>query len=275
MPVSRNFYQVVSDAVADVAEHGFDSQERVDRWVAEIRAAAVRSMIPEYALAGRLREGLRAVYRKWVERGAILRHHPGVSAFKLQMIAPRLHAELDRRVHTSADLIRLNRAEAVEATLRRFRGWTSSVPPGGSRVTDKTDEAAAVRKAMASLPFEERRVAIDQAHKLFASISSVVATDNGAIAGEWVSHKYQAGYDSRPEHDARHGKIYLFRDSWARDAGFVKPGPAGYADEIDQPAEAVYCRCFWRYIYALRRMPEDMLTAKGKMELNRTREMAA
>jgi hypothetical protein len=47
----------------------------------------------------------------------------------------------------------------------------------------------------------------------------------------------------------------------------VKPGPNGYTDAITQPGEEVFCRCFYEYIYALRDMPDDMITAKGKAKL--------
>jgi len=44
----------------------------------------------------------------------------------------------------------------------------------------------------------------------------------------------------------------------------MKAGPAGYLDEITQPGEEPFCRCFVRYIYNIRNLPDDMLTQKGK-----------
>ena len=35
-----NFYETLSAALADLQQHGFDSVERVDRWVEKLRAAA-------------------------------------------------------------------------------------------------------------------------------------------------------------------------------------------------------------------------------------------
>jgi hypothetical protein len=43
----------------------------------------------------------------------------------------------------------------------------------------------------------------------------------------------------------------------------VKPGPAGYLDEITQPGEEVFCRCYVTYLYNLRSIPDYMLTQKG------------
>jgi hypothetical protein len=47
--------------------------------------------------------------------------------------------------------------------------------------------------------------------------------------------------------------------------------PNGYTDEIEQPGEFVYCRCYYQWIYALRDLPRDMLTQRGIDELQRVR----
>jgi hypothetical protein len=268
-----NFYETVRAAVADLAEHGFDSIERVNKWVAAIEAAALRDLIPEATLEARLRETLEAVYRKEIVNGGILKMHPGVGRFTLQNVAPRLHAELDRRMAASRDLIVLNRREAIEKTKRRFRGWASSVPAGGSKAVDRREETEDVRKALRSLPYEERRVAIDQGYKFLSSLSATLASDGGAIAGEWHSHWRQLNYDYREDHKERDLKVYLVRNSWAHKAGFVKPGPSGYLDEITQVGEEVFCRCWMTWFYALSQLPAEMLTKKGAAEIVRVRAL--
>lgn len=263
MPVSRNFYDTVADAVRDFAAHGFDSRERLERWLAAIAGAARRSLVPEAKLVDETRAALAAIYRAQVERGLILKRHPGVSAFTLAQVAPRLHAELERRILASAGLIKLNRAAAVEKTLQRFSGWASSVPAGGSRAAEKKVEADSVRKALASLPFEERRVAIDQGFKMVSALSDILANDAGAIAAVWRSHWRQSGYQYREDHKERDGRIFLVRDSWAHTKGLVKPGDDGYVDEIERPSELPFCRCYYHFLYSLDRLPHDMLTRKG------------
>jgi hypothetical protein len=37
-----------------------------------------------------------------------------------------------------------------------------------------------------------------------------------------------------------------------------------YTDEIEQPAELVFCSCAYQYVTALRDLPETLLTAKGR-----------
>ena len=124
-----------------------------------------------------------------------------------------------------------------------------------------------IRKALSQLPFEERRVAIDQSAKLVSSISNIVAVDGGAIAVQWNSHWRDASYNFRPDHKARDGKVYAIKGNWAIEKGLMKAGPNGYYEDDELFAEAPFCRCFGSYIYAIRRLPDDMLTEKGRQSL--------
>lgn len=267
----RSFYETLTDAINDIAEYGFDSVARLDSWVEAIRAAAVRDLIPEQVLEDRLREVLGDTYRRLVDGGGILRMHPGVSPFTLERVKPRLRAALDRRIVAAANLIRDNRQRAIAQTLQRFSGWVSSVPPGGTRSIDRRQVKQTARKALASLPFEERRVLIDQGHKFTANLSDLLATDGGAIAGVWHSHWRQTGYDYREDHKERDGKLFLVRDSWAIKRGLVNVGGQTYTDEITKPGEEVYCRCYYRWLYGLDRLPDALLTRLGRDALQAAR----
>ena len=233
--------EVLTAAIADFEEHGFDNQERLDRWESMLREAIRVNVKSQTAVEDELRRALRAMYDRLVNSAQVLRAHPGVEKFRLTNLAPRLRSELERRIMASAQLIKLNRAEMIEKTLRRFSGWMSSVPPGGSETIDKAQVKAEVSKPMRSLPFVERRVLIDQGHKLNSSISAVLAYDSGAIAAVWRSNWRQANYDFREDHKARDGKVYLVRDSWAVKQGLVKVGRAGWSDDVTQPAEEPFC----------------------------------
>ena len=202
-----------------------------------------------------------------VEKGQIVQFHKGVSRFTIERVRPALRAELDRRIMASANLIKLNKEQAVAKTLQRLQGWSTSLPKGGSDTTDKAKIKKDIRKSLASLPFEERRVIIDQSHKLRASLSEILATDGGAIAARWHSNWRQINYDFREDHKERDGLVYVMRGCWALEQGLIKAGPAGYTDDITQPAEEPFCRCYFTFIYHLRSLPDDMLTAKGKAAL--------
>lgn len=241
MPTSPTFTDILTAAVADLVENGFTDAERVVRWQEALRKAAEASILPLKQMEDMLRESLRAIYARMIERGGLLRYHSGVARYTVEKLKPAMRVELQKRILASADLIRLNRTQEITRTLRRFSGWASSIPAGGTEVAKRRETKEEIRKPIASLPFVERRVLIDQGHKFISSLNSIVAEDGDAIAGRWHDHHRQAGYDYRPEHKERDGKVYLIRDSWAHKAGFVKPGPAGYTDEITAPAEEVNC----------------------------------
>ena len=263
----RTYYEVLGDAVNDLSTHGFDSAERVAYWQERIAEAMGQSMKSQAQMQEQLREALAAIYKRLVDQGGAIKHHPGVSRFRLERLRNDLRLELDKRIMASADLIKLNREQAKAKTLQRFSGWATSIPKGGSDQVDKNAEKANIKKALGSLPFEERRVLIDQGHKLTASINEVIARDNNAIALRWVSHWRQAGYNYRVDHKERDGHVYLLRTSWARTAGLIKPGEAGYYDEVTAVGEEPFCRCYATYIYNLRDLPDDMLTQKGTKAL--------
>jgi hypothetical protein len=260
--------ETLTAAVNAFSLSGYQSPEQLDYWMARLRAAATAELISESQLQNMLKRSLKAVYDKQVERGAILAEHPDLPRFTLDQVKPQLRRELDKRIMASADIIKLNRDKAVEQTLQRFSGWATSIPQSGSKLVDKVEQKTAIRKSFSALPFEERRVLIDQGHKLTAAISDVLAKDSGAIAAEWRSNWRQKGYNYRPDHKERDRKIYLLKSSWARDKGLVKPGPNGCYEDITAAGQEPFCRCHIRWVYGISGLPEDMVTAKGRIVLD-------
>ncbi|CDY79469.1 hypothetical protein BGLT_02250 [Caballeronia glathei] len=271
----QTFFQVISEAIREFETNGFDSIERLTFWVDKIRRAAVETLTPESVLNEELTRVLTGTYKRLIDDGQILKAHPGVGRFTVDRLKPKLRTELDRRLMVSRNLIKLNRQQMIEKTTQRFAGWASSVPAGGSRAIDTKDVKENIRKAMTSLPFEERRVAIDQGHKFVGSLNEIIAVDGGAIAMRWNSQWKRRGYGYRVEHKERDQKIYLLRSSWAKEKGLVKPGPAGYYDDITKVGEEVYCSCFATWIYNLRDLPDDMITVAGKKSLEEVRAKIA
>jgi hypothetical protein len=266
------FYETITAAVNDMARSGYDSQKRLDGWVAKIRQAATSSMVTKAMLDRTLRATLSTIYKRMVTRGGLFKYHPGVSKFTVERLTPKMRSELDRRVAASANLITLNREKSIQSTLQRFSGWASSIPAGGTTQANKPEVKETVQKSLKALPFEERRVLIDQGHKFTSAINDIVATEGGAIAMVWNSNWRQSGYNYREDHKDRDKQVYLFKSSWARDKGLVKPGPAGLLEDITKPAEEPFCRCYGTYIYSIGKLPEEMLTKKGKDELAAVRE---
>lgn len=270
---ASDFYRVLSEAVGEMSETGFDSPERLAYWIQRIREAAIRSMTPTHVLEAALANNFRESYRRLIERGGITKFHPGVGRFTVDRLKPKLRRELDRRLMASRELIKLNRAASIEKTVQRFSGWATSVPDGGSDVVNKRETKADIRKALAQLPFEERRVAIDQSAKFVANLNNIIATDGGAIAAEWHSNFRQTNYNARVEHKERDGQIYVVRDNWAISQGLMKLDGRSYTDDITMPGEEVFCRCTYRHLYSLRSLPPGMVTSKGLESLARARAL--
>lgn len=273
MPKQSQFQQTLTDAVADFTKNGYDSEQRLEEWVRRLRAAAEAEVIPEYEAAAQIRAVLGDIYQRLVDRGGLLKHHPKVGRFTLERVKPKLRQELDRRILASTNLIKLNREQAVENTLHRFSGWATSIPIGGTKAADRTEVKASVKSRLTSMPYVWRRLHIDQGHKLLANLNEILALDGNAIAMRWRQHYTR---NPRETHKARDGKVYAIRDNWALERGLMKAGPAGYTDEITKPAEEVFCRCTGTYLHSLRQLPPEMITQKGRDELERVRkELAA
>lgn len=271
---AQSFYSVVSEAIRHFEQNGFTSAEDLAMWTERIRKAAIDSLTPESVLNEELQRSLGGIYKRLIDDGQILKTHQGVGKFTIERLKPKLRVELDRRLAVSRSLIKLNREQAVEKAIQRMTGWASSIPAGGSRAVDVKDTKDHIRKALTSLPFEERRCVIDQSAKFVASLNEIVAVDGGAIAMRWHIRR-SPGYHNRPDHKERDGKIYLLRSSWAKEKGLVKPGPDGYYDDITKVGEEVFCSCFATWIYNVRDLPEDMLTAAGKKSLEEARAKIA
>jgi hypothetical protein len=259
--------KVMQAAIQDLLAHGFDSEARMEHWVSQLRTAIRADLVPESQVNAKLTRLFGQLFAQQVGKGRVLKLHQGLSRFTLDQLAPRLHHELDRRILASANLIKLNRARMMEETVQRFAGWSTSIPPGGTRAIKLKDVTPNLLKPFNKLPFEERRVHIDQGHKLISDINDIIASDKGAIAQVWHSHWRRPGYNYRVDHKERDGLVYLIRGSWAHQEGLVKAGQAGYSDQVTKPAEEVFCSCYVSYIYNLRDLPADMLTAKGRAKL--------
>lgn len=268
---TQTFQEVLTAAVRDITENGYDDIARLDEWLRRLRIAAVVDLPAAEEIQSRMQLAMKAVFERTFTKSAMLKYHPGVPRFTIERLKPFARAELDRRIVASAQLIKLNREQAIEKTLQRFSGWATSIPGRGSRVVDKIDVKEHIGKPLQQIKYGARRCSIDQGHKLVAAINEVVAQQNGVIAYRWRSHWKRAGYDYREDHKERDQLIYLVRGNWAQEQGLVKKGEAGYYDEITAAAQEPFCQCYVVAIYSLRDLPPEMLTTKGRDLLEQTR----
>lgn len=271
----RTYREVVDEAVNWFAEHGYTSDEDLRYWEDRISRAADAAMGSTAEAESMLRDVLRAAYEKLIARGGIVKHHPGIGLYAIDRVRPELRAILDRRIMASANLIRLNRAKMKAQTLARLSGWATSIPAGGSGNVDKRAEKDKLKKSIASLPFETRRVLTDQGHKLASAVNETVAVGGGAIAAVWHSRFRQPNYDYREDHKERDSKVFGIEGSWAYEKGLAKKPPDGWTTDITKPAEEPFCRCSYVYVYTLGQLDKvspEALTEKGRAALASARE---
>lgn len=271
--LNPSFRSLLLEALREFAERGYRSEGDLHEWLMRLHHALEREMQTDAAIRKQIGNALDAIFHREVIRGGVQKRVPGVQRYTIDRVAPQLRAELDRRIYAGIDLIKLNRAAAVQKTLQRFAGWTTSVGPAGSFVKPRELREAAneIAKPVSQLRFEKRRVAIDQGHKLSASVAHVVAMGAGAIAGIWHDRgEFDHGYDARPEHLARSGTLYLVRGSWALTEGLIaKRGVEYYDDLPDQAAQLPYCSCWVEWQTSPRALPDTLLTVKGREWLRR------
>lgn len=165
----RTLYEVLTDAVNYYVNHGWDSEKSLLEWCRKLRVAAQRET-PDDTVA---RKHLTAIYSRLVIDGGALRDQPpdGPKKITVEKLKPEFRKELDRRIFASANLIKLNREQAIEKTIQRFQGWVTSIPPDGVSEIDRREVKSGFQKSVKDMDFISRRVAIDQGISWQATLS--------------------------------------------------------------------------------------------------------
>jgi hypothetical protein len=272
---AHNFTATLNAAIDEICRRGFDPSLAA-YFAAQIERAARARVKPLVDIKAKMKRSLMAVYRRAVPDNRVPKHHEGLSLITMKRIEPQLRTIMHNRIFEIDRLVKKNQDQSIEKIENSFLGWANSVPPQGAEPATARDMKAAVAKQFQSLRFAENRVFIDQSHKLRSNIDDALAIEGGAIAQQFHSNWRQAGYNYRPDHKERDGKVYLIRDSWALKAGLIKPDPRlpggqQYGDQITRPGEEIFCRCWVTSLYSLRDLePFDMLTKKGVDALKST-----
>lgn len=262
------FYRILSKALTEFARYGYDSKERLNYWIGQLRMAAGHLFASDEETRKTIARALSMKFKSATSDSAFKRNHPALQQYVKQRVGPKLAPILERRILASVDLIKLHRDQSIEKVLQRFSGLVTSIPDGGTRLLELAESKKAIGKSLRQMRFEERRVVIDQGHKLVSAINRTVAEEGGAIAMIWHSHWRQPGYDYREDHKERDQLVYAIRGNWAIAAGLMKAGKPGYSDEITQAGEEPFCRCYGQYIYNIRDLPDAMLTQKGREHIS-------
>ena len=174
-------------------------------------------------------------------------------------------------VWCSFDILPEHRTAAEPATV----SFSTSLPKGGAAEVDRRRTNKAIRKSMTALPFEQRRLLIDQSAKLQSSINEVIANDAGAIAAIWHSRWRVPGYNYRVDHKDRDLKVYAVRGCWALEQGLMNKG-AGYTDDaLDRPVVGItntgssYNPCHGNMPQLIEAVKRGVMLALGRVDSRR------
>jgi hypothetical protein len=186
-------------------------------------------------------------------------------------LVPKTLQEIEveaKRKKLNPNLIpKMRKKPVYETKFFRKKLPSTGIPKYERRDFEK--ESKKIEEPVQSLRFKERRVAIDQGHKLNAAIAEVTAYSNNAIGFTWRHHFSK---NPRPDHEELDGVVLLFKNSWAVVQGLVKAGKGGWAEDLGfRPAQEINCRCTGDYITSLRelyRRAPECLTKKGLKVLN-------
>jgi len=100
---------------------------------------------------------------------------------------------------------------------------------------------------------------LKDARTLLNTADHLNAIDNNAIAAIWKSRQCT-------EHSNKNENVYAIKGSWALKKKMMKAGPSGYLNDIPLPRS---CGCYLTYIYNLRSLPDNMLTANANKILKK------
>ncbi|CAB4132067.1 hypothetical protein UFOVP136_28 [uncultured Caudovirales phage] len=213
---------------------------------------------------------LNNIFKREIDSGNLLKRNPDIDRFTLERIKPQFRSMLEDRIKANIQLIKLERANSIDVSTARLSGWLMSFNGVQEKLPPAKELPAfqsITRPMREQKSYEHSRRAIDQGHKLIRAIDATIAEQGGAIAAVWHSHKKTAYYDARPEHTAREGEIYIYKNSPAIKNGLVKKGDNPYFEDLpDPPALLINCTCWAKSVYSLNglyRIAPDRLTKKG------------
>ncbi|CAI3954065.1 unnamed protein product [Commensalibacter communis] len=213
-----------------------------------------------------IQEHLSKIVNRQVTRKVLNKNFKGSNlSFTQNKLSNFAKKYLNERILFSVSLIKDNRESQVKKTLQRFNGWVSAVPTDGiTKAKESPREAVrAILKPLVQRPFEERRVLIDQGHKLSASINDAIALDNNVIAVKWNSHWHELNYHYRQDHKERDKKLFFYKDNYFVQNGFIKKTDILYINDVDGFGQKPFCRCYGTYYCSLMDIPKEYLTKKG------------
>lgn len=205
----------------------------------------------------------------------------GISKVKMSDLREEFKKEMEKKITVSFNLIKNADDELKQRLASRFLNWlTIDSPEVRGSGASKTSLLNFLDFAKENGIARDRAEFIinDQKRKMIAEFDMIIARENGAIGGFWITRKdkrvvgdpngdYPNPTPAHGDHYDREGKFFIYKESWAYKKGYVK-GEIYEDLEDGGVGVAIGCRCRMQNIYDLRDIPTANLTKKGKEIVN-------
>lgn len=150
--------------------------------------------------------------------------------------------------------------------------FLKQVPAGGTKDKGLKSKITEIKGELRYIAKWDQSFYTYKARSLPNELEHLFALENEPLAAIWEYCQTVEHSDDQltNNHKERDGRVYAVRDNWAIGKGLMQVGRYSYIDEISLPCQEVGCMCSLRYLYNLRSLPEDMLTAEGLSTLKRS-----
>jgi len=169
---------------------------------------------------------------------------------------------------SQADIYLNDKIDQFQVMLREF---LEQIPIGGSKDKAIKSRIATIKKELRPLAKWDGLFYTYKARSFPVEIEHIFVLAGDPLAAIWHYSDLdaQGEYQKTYNHQQRNGRVYAIRGSWAIEKGLTKVGPAGYLDEASRPGRELGCMCSLQWVTAVRRLPDYMITAKGRSEFDR------
>jgi len=171
---------------------------------------------------------------------------------------------------SQADLYLNDQISQFQIMLKDF---LKQIPVGGTKDKEIKAKIPEIKKEIRFLAKWNRLFYTYKARSFPVEIEHIFVLAGNPLAAIWHYSNLdeQGEYQKTYDHRLRDSRVYAIRGSWGIENGLMKVGPAGYLDEISRPAQELGCMCSLQWVTTVRRLPDDMITNKGRSELDRVR----
>lgn len=178
---------------------------------------------------------------------------------QFELLLPKMRRAFDSCVNDAKVHAGQFRQRELLAALNTFEQWARSIPLGGTKEKSFRDEVRSVRQILKSFSKWEKYYFYAKRSNFYNEIERIIAEYNGAIAARW---RFSSCCEE-PMHKERDKKVYLIRDNWAIEKGFIDDHEAKFTDDLPLPFNDG-CMCSYCYLSHVGDLPAELLTPNGK-----------